>query len=256
MEDRAMRNTTLPTHPTIVDPRTGEPLRAVGIVEGRPVWPILGASGPIPGGGQPPAAPPATGTLPATPPAPGTPPGTTPNGQPGQGATPPPADQPLDEAGQRALTAERSFRKDAEKRATAAEQELATLKAATQTDQEKAVEAARSEGLATANTRLVRAEVKAAAAAAGFHDPGDAAVQLHDRLAEVKLTKEGDVDQTKVTELVAELAKAKAYLLKAPGAMPPAALPGQGNHPPAPQSGAAAGKAEAEKRFGKKTPTS
>jgi hypothetical protein len=253
MEDRAMRNTTLPTHPTIVDPRTGDPLRAVGIVEGRPVWPIMGASGPIPGGGQPPAAPPATGTPPAQPPAPGTPPAgaPTPNGQPGQGATPPPADPPLGEAGQRALAAERQFRADAEARATAAEQELAAIKATTQTDQEKAIEAAKAEGLASANTRLVRAEVKAAAAAAGFHDPGDAAVQLHNRLAEVKITKEGDVDQAKVTELVAELAKAKAYLVKAPGATPPAALPGQGNHPPAPISGAAAGKAEAEKRFGK-----
>jgi hypothetical protein len=256
MEDRAMRNTTLPelpTHPLIRDPRTGDPLRAVGIVGGRPVWPIMGASGPIPGGGQPPAAPPAPPA--ATPPAPGTPPvGTpTPNGQPpAPGATPPPADQPLGEAGQRALAAERQFRSDAEARAIAAEQELATLKAATQTDQEKAIEAAKAEGFASANTRLVRAEVKAAAAAAGFHDPGDAAVQLHNRLSEVKLSKDGDVDQTKVTELVAELATAKAYLVKAPGATPPAPLPGQGNHQPAPKTGAAAGKAEAEKRFGKK----
>jgi hypothetical protein len=251
MEDRAMRNTTLPelpTHPRIRDPRTGEPLRAVGIVGGRPVWPIMGASDPIPGGGQPPAAPPAPPA--ATPPAPnGTPPA-------GQGATPEPPDQPLGEAGQRALAAERQFRTEAENRAKAAEDELATLKAATQTDQEKAIEAAKAEGFASANTRLVRAEVKAAAAAAGFHDPGDAAVQLHNRLSEVKITKDGDVDQTKVTELVAELATAKAYLVKAPGATPPAALPGQGNHQPAPKSGAAAGKAEAEKRFGKKTQTS
>ncbi|MEU7787670.1 hypothetical protein [Amycolatopsis sp. NPDC049159] len=240
-----MRNTTLPelpTHPLIRDPRTGEPLRAVGIVGGRPVWPIMGASGPIPGGGQPPAAPPAPPA--ATPPAP--------NGQPaGQGATPEPPDEPLGEAGQRALAAERQFRAEAEARAKAAEEERDALKAATQTDQEKAVEAARAEGRAEGNQRLIRAVVEAKAAAAGFHDPADAAVQLHNRLAEVKVTKDGDVDQTKVTELVAELAQAKAYLVKTAGATPPVPLPGQGNHQPAPKSGAAAGKAEAERRFGK-----
>jgi hypothetical protein len=247
MEDRAMRNTTLPTHPTIVDPRTGEPLRAVGIVEGRPVWPILGASGPIPGGGQPPAAPP-------TPPA-ATPP--APNSQPaGQGATPEPTDEALGEAGKQTLVKVRNLLKDAEARAEAAEKERDELQASTQTDQEKAVAAARAEGVTAANTRLVRAEVKAAAAAAGFHDPGDAAVQLYDQLTKVSITKDGDVDETKVKELVAALATSKPYLVKAPGATPPAALPGQGNHPPAPQSGAAAGKAEAEKRFGKKTHTS
>lgn len=257
-----MRNTTLPTHATMVHPLTGRPLQAIGLRrDGRPIWPILGGSGPIPGGGQPPAAPPATGTPPpAAPPAPGTPPAGTPapNGStpPAPGATPPPEDPPLGEAGQRALAAERQFRSDAEARATQAEQELAQIKATTQTDQEKAIDAAKAEGVASANTRLVRAEVKAAAAAAGFHDPGDAAVQLHNRLSEVKITKDGDVDQTKVTELVAELAKAKAYLVKAPGATPPPPLPGQGNHQPAPKTGSAAGKAEAERRFGKKTQTS
>jgi len=245
-----MRNTTLPelpTHPLIRDPRTGDPLRAVGIVGGRPVWPIMGASEPVPGGGQPPAAPPA-------PPA-GTP--TAPNGTPpaGQGATPDPADEPLGEAGKQTLVKVRKLLTDAEARAEAAEKERDELKTAGQTEQEKAVAAARAEGVNAANTRLVRAEVKAAAAAAGFHDPGDAAVQLYDQLAKVSITKDGDVDEAKVKELVATLATSKPYLVKAPGATPPAALPGQGNHQPAPKSGAAAGKAEAEKRFGKKPTT-
>jgi hypothetical protein len=251
MEDRAMRNTTLPTHATMVHPITGQPLRAVGLRrDGRPIWPIMGASAPIPGGGQPPAAPPATGTPPATQPAPnGTPPA-------GQGATPDPADEPLGEAGKQTLVKVRKLQADAEARATAAEDQLAALKAASQTDQEKAVEAARTEGLTAGNQRLIRAEVKAAAAHAGFHDPVDAAVQLADQIAKVPVTKDGDVDEAKVKELIAELATAKPYLLKAPGATPPAALPGQGNHQPAPKTGSAAGKAEAEKRFGKKTPTS
>jgi len=33
------------THPYLLHPRTGEPLQAVGIVAGRPVWPILGGDG-------------------------------------------------------------------------------------------------------------------------------------------------------------------------------------------------------------------
>lgn len=32
------------THPYLTHPHTGEPLRAVGIVGGRPVWPIMGAA--------------------------------------------------------------------------------------------------------------------------------------------------------------------------------------------------------------------
>lgn len=35
----------LPIHPWLVHPRTGEPLRAVGIVRGRAIWPIMGGDG-------------------------------------------------------------------------------------------------------------------------------------------------------------------------------------------------------------------
>lgn len=241
-----MRNTTLPelpTHPRIIDPRTGDPLRALAIIGGRPVWPIMGASDPVPGGGQPPAAPPA-------------PPAPAPNGQQaGQGATPEPPDEPLGDAGKQTLVKVRTLLKEAEARAEAAEKERDELKTAGQTEQEKAVAAARAEGISAANQRLVRAEVKAAAAAAGFHDPADAAVQLHGELAKVAISKDGDVDEAKVKELVASLATSKPYLVKTAGATPPAALPGQGNHQPAPKTGAAAGLAEAERRFGKPAAT-
>lgn len=43
----------LPTHPTLRDPRNGEPLRAVGVVRGRPVWPVMGGSGEGTGGQAP-----------------------------------------------------------------------------------------------------------------------------------------------------------------------------------------------------------
>jgi len=97
----------LPTHP-----RTG--LRAVGIVGGRPVWPILGGSGET----TPPAVPagqPTEPPKPAPPKAadPATPPVTPPAGD------PPKADEPLGEGGLAALKAERDARKELEKQLTA-----------------------------------------------------------------------------------------------------------------------------------------
>lgn len=41
----------LPTHPTLTHPRTGEPLRAVGMSRRGPIWPILGGDG-TEGGGE------------------------------------------------------------------------------------------------------------------------------------------------------------------------------------------------------------
>jgi hypothetical protein len=35
---------TLPIHPFLRHPHTGEPLRAIAVVNGRPVWPVMGAS--------------------------------------------------------------------------------------------------------------------------------------------------------------------------------------------------------------------
>lgn len=86
----------LPFHPTLVHPRTGEPLRAVGVINGRVIWPILGgaeaAAGTPPAGQQ-------------TPPNPAPPNGATPQGNlPPAGEKP---DEPLGPAGLKALQAER-----------------------------------------------------------------------------------------------------------------------------------------------------
>lgn len=43
-----MSSTTLPVHPTLLDPRTGEPLEAIGWFRGRPLWPMMGGA-PEPG---------------------------------------------------------------------------------------------------------------------------------------------------------------------------------------------------------------
>lgn len=39
-----MHSTTLPVHPTLIDPATGEPLEALAVIGGRPVWPVIGGA--------------------------------------------------------------------------------------------------------------------------------------------------------------------------------------------------------------------
>jgi len=89
---------TLPIHP-----RTG--LHAVGIVAGKPVWPIFGAED-----NPSPAPPPA-----ADPPKPAPPAGDPPRTDPKPGGPPKP-DEPLGENGLKALQAERDARKALEKK--------------------------------------------------------------------------------------------------------------------------------------------
>lgn len=78
----------------------------------------------------------------------------------------------LGEPGKRALEAERARAEKAEKDAKALQKQLDDLKAAGQTDAEKAISAARKEGESTATTRwqvqIRSAEVRAALAAAGI----------------------------------------------------------------------------------------
>lgn len=114
---------------------------------------------------------------------------------------------------------------------------------------DKAAQEARQQYAATANTRLINSEVKAAAAALGFHDPADAAVQLRDHFGDIAVTDDGDVDEKAVKALIDELAKNKPYLVKSD--IRPQPLPGQGLHQPSNSSGRDAGRAEAAKRFGK-----
>lgn len=90
--------THLPVHPTLRHPRTGEPLRAIGVGKRGPIWPAIGASDDPPPA-DPPQDPPAD----------------------------PPADEPLREPGKKALQAERE-RADAEAKARKElEQKLAKL---------------------------------------------------------------------------------------------------------------------------------
>lgn len=175
-------------------------------------------------------------------------------------AGPPSPEDQLGDAGKAALDRERASAREAarlktvaEQRADTAEAELTKLQEASQSDAEKATAKAVAEATAAVtvagNSRLVRAEVKAAAASAQFHDPGDAALLLSDKFAQVKVDKDGNVDEQAVKALVEDLAKSKPHLVKAGSGATP--LPGQGHQQPTALSGAAAGKAEAERRFGK-----
>lgn len=82
----------------------------------------------------------------------------------------------LADPGRQALQVERKARLDAEKARKAAEKEIEKLRSAAMSDQEKAIAAAKTDALAEANKaaapRLVRAELRAAAAEAGV--PKDA----------------------------------------------------------------------------------
>ncbi len=136
----------------------------------------------------------------------------------------------LGDAGKRALAEERSARAAAEKKAKAAEKELADLRKTTMTDQEKAVADAKAEGrgeaFKEANSRVLRSEIRAAAAGK-LADPSDAPALLGelDRF----LADDGEIDSKAITSAIDALVKAKPYL--APAGSKPGRLPGGGAKP-------------------------
>ena len=104
----------------------------------------------------------------------------------------------LGEAGKKVLRELRSAERDAQRRAEAAERELADLRSATATDQEKALAQARREAAAEERakfeTKLRRAEVRSALRSAGLAN--DAVVELamkSDLFAALKVDDEGRV---------------------------------------------------------------
>jgi hypothetical protein len=105
-------------------------------------------------------------------------------------------DEQLGEGGKGALQAERKAAREALKRAEAAERELEALRTANQSDQEKAIAAARKEGAAEAQTRadakVRRSEVRRVLATAGCIDV-DIAATAGD-FSELAVTDDGDVE--------------------------------------------------------------
>lgn len=87
------------------------------------------------------------------------------------------------------------------------------------TDHDKALEAARAEASGETRTkflgRIVSSEVKLAASAAGFTDPGDVLVFLNTE----ELVKDDEPDSDAISKAITKIATEKPYLLK-PGAKP------------------------------------
>lgn len=125
----------------------------------------------------------------------------------------------LGEAGKKALAEERAARKKAERDAKAATTELTKFREANQSEQEKALAAARKEGeqaaMAKANRRLLEAEVRAGAAGK-LADPSDALGLLGD--VEQFLDSDGDVDRKALAKAIDDLVKEKPYLAGTPQA--------------------------------------
>jgi len=133
------------------------------------------------------------------------------------GDTPDQPDDPgrseVDQATEKHLKDLRSENASWRKKLRAAEKEIEGLKTSSATEIEQAVAKARQETLteatAQANSRIVKAEVMAAAAGK-LRDPGDAAVHLD--LTNFEVDDNGDVDRKALVEAIDELVKTKPYL--------------------------------------------
>ncbi len=162
--------TTLPSHPYLTHPRTGERLRAIGFTRRGPIWPQLGASP-----DDPPADP---AGAPDDKPA-GDPP-TDPSADKGK----PDADQ-LGDAGKKALAAEREQRK-------AAEKELAKYRKA---DQDRAdADKSEAEKRTAAEQRAVAAELRATRLEVA-HEKGLTPAQAKRLVGDTKEAIEADADE-------------------------------------------------------------
>lgn len=215
--------TTLPIHP-----RTG--LRAVGIVAGKPVWPIKGGSGEGGEGGD----------------------GGDGGGK-GSGTdtfTPPASQEDLDRILNKAVARAHAKYADYDDLKAKAEKHDA-LELELSSDKDKAVADARKEerakALSEATPRIVRAEFKAAAK--GVLTGEQLAALLEDLDLSKYVTDTGDVDEEKVGKKVAAFAPANGTGKQSP----PRAL-GQGKQPGMQAQPGDAGRAMAEKRFGSKKP--
>lgn len=108
-------------------------------------------------------------------------------------------------------------------------EELDGIKAANQSDSEKAISEAKKAGEDEATTkyltRLLQSEVKAAAAGLGFHDPADAHQYIDQ---EAVIGKDGEIDADALASAIAKVAESKPYLVKTAEGAPSAGDAGIG----------------------------
>lgn len=154
-------------------------------------------------------------------------------------AVTPPAmgDDQLGAAGQRALEIERQARRDAEARAQSLEQERDQLKAATQSDAEKALTQARREAAAEERTKwtshIRNAEVRSVLRAAGLTNEKTLALAAQaPEFARLKVTDEGTVE--KLADAIAQFRSDYPELFASGATTPPTPAPAPPATPPTP----------------------
>ena len=139
-------------------------------------------------------------------------------------------DKPLGPAGEKAYEAEKEKRRAAtqkvrERDARIAELEQQLAAANGETQEERAQREAESAALAKANTRILKAEVRALAAGK-LSDPSDALTFLD--LDQFEVGDDGDVDQQEIEEAISDLLARKPYLAAQSGSKTPRPDPSQG----------------------------
>lgn len=120
----------------------------------------------------------------------------------------------LGDAGKKALDAMKSKWRDADKLAKTSAAELASFKAAAEGREaehkaEQDNQRVRDEALTAANARILKAEVRAAAAGK-LADPADALRFLD--LSSIEVGEDGDIDAATVATAIDDLIKQKPYL--------------------------------------------
>lgn len=136
---------------------------------------------------------------------------------PAEAANTPEGSEALGDAGKKALSAMKEREKAARARARELEREVAELRAAIEakdkTPDEQELDAVRREAeaaaIARANERILRSEIKAAAAGK-LADPEDALRYLD--LEEFEVDESGNVDATEIVDAINELLERKPYL--------------------------------------------
>ena len=117
-------------------------------------------------------------------------------------------DKPLGPAGEKALQAEKEKRRKAAQELRDAKAEIQRLRNGGDEAAQKATEAEKA-AIAKANTKILRAEVKAAAAGK-LANPA-LAVKLLD-LSKFEVDDNGDVDQGEIADAISELLREEPYL--------------------------------------------
>lgn len=120
----------------------------------------------------------------------------------------------LGDAGTKALATMKAERKAAKDEAASAKAALAAMQAKldgkeAEHEATQAAQKVQDDALATANTRILKAEVRAAGASK-LQDPKDAL--LHIDLSEFEVNSDGEVDSSAITQAIDDLIARKPYL--------------------------------------------